>query len=369
MPAEKPAETCRIFLFGESAAMGDPAPAFGFARASSRCLLRAQYPGKHFQVVNVAVTAINSHVIRQIARDCAPLQGDVWVLYIGNNEVVGPFGAGTIFGSQTPPRAAVRGQIALKATRLGQGLDALKWRLTRSSATPAVWEGMEMFLKQQIRQDDSRMARVYDHFRKNLEDIVRLGLEAGGRLLVSTVVGNLKDCPPSASLHRPGLSAKQLAEWENLYEAAPAQPWSRPPITRRPSRPINKLRPSTIATLNCGSVWLAVIGPWAATRGQPQFRTGTGLGYAAFPRRHASQPNHPRSGREPCGAGRQWLEAREVFAQNSPHGIVGDELLYEHSTLISGATICWPAPWPNKSLLCCQEHLRMETPLATPVGS
>ena len=79
--------------------MGDPEPAFGFGRIL-QVLLQAKYPARHFEVVNVAITAINSHVIRQIARDCAPRQGDLWIIYMGNNEVVGPFGAGTVFGAQ-----------------------------------------------------------------------------------------------------------------------------------------------------------------------------------------------------------------------------------------------------------------------------
>ncbi len=61
MDATKPPATCRIFVFGESAAQGDPAPSFGFARILEQ-LLRARYPGRHFEVVNVAITAINSHV-------------------------------------------------------------------------------------------------------------------------------------------------------------------------------------------------------------------------------------------------------------------------------------------------------------------
>lgn len=101
LTAAKPAGVCRIFVFGESAAMGDPEPAYGFARQLEQ-LLQARHPEKKVEVVNVAMTAINSHVIREIARDCAPLGADAWVIYAGNNEVVGPFGAGTVFGAQAP---------------------------------------------------------------------------------------------------------------------------------------------------------------------------------------------------------------------------------------------------------------------------
>ena len=58
----KPLGTCRIFVFGESAALGDPEPAYGFSRIL-RELLEERCPATKFEVVNVAMTAISSHVI------------------------------------------------------------------------------------------------------------------------------------------------------------------------------------------------------------------------------------------------------------------------------------------------------------------
>src|SRR5262249_10565833 len=56
----KPPGTVRIFVFGESAAMGDPEPSYGFARQLER-MLQMRHPEKKFEVINVAMTAINSH--------------------------------------------------------------------------------------------------------------------------------------------------------------------------------------------------------------------------------------------------------------------------------------------------------------------
>ena len=61
MPAKKAPGTYRIFILGESAALGDPEPAFGVGRYLE-VLLRERFPGAKFEVVNVAMTAINSHV-------------------------------------------------------------------------------------------------------------------------------------------------------------------------------------------------------------------------------------------------------------------------------------------------------------------
>jgi tetratricopeptide (TPR) repeat protein len=212
---QKPPDTVRIFVFGESAAMGDPEPSYGFARQLER-LLQARHPDQKIEVINAAMTAINSHVIRQIARDCAPRQGDFWLLYAGNNEVIGPFGAGTIFGRQAPNRALVRFTLALKATRLGQ----LVARMTRSSTEPGSWEGLEFFLKCRLTQDSPRLKQVYTSFEANLADVVDFGGRSGATVLLSTMPVNFRDCPPLASLHRDGLSPEKLDEWQKSFSAA-----------------------------------------------------------------------------------------------------------------------------------------------------
>lgn len=212
----KASGSCRVFLFGESAAMGDPDPDFGPARAL-QALLRDRFPGKTIEVANVAMTAINSHAAREIARDCASREGDIWIVYMGNNEVIGPYGAGTIFGPKTPPLWVIRLNLAVGKTRLGQWLQSVARSMKNRDAMPASWGGLRMFQDNQIRSDDSRLERVRSHYRDNLESIIRLGTEAGARVLVCTVATNLRECAPFGSLHRPGLTAVQLGAWETAY--------------------------------------------------------------------------------------------------------------------------------------------------------
>lgn len=217
--AHKPADTVRIFVFGESAALGDPEPAYGFARVLET-MLRETVPAKRIEVINVALTAINSHVIRDIAHDCAPRQGDYWIVYMGNNEVVGPFGAGTVFGPQVPAPALIRASLALKRTRVGQWLDTLRWQLAPGTPVPSSWDGMEMFLPHQVPSEDPRLARVYANFEANLREIIDTGRRAGAKVLVATVAVNLKDNAPLGAVHRAGLTAGALAEWERAFAGA-----------------------------------------------------------------------------------------------------------------------------------------------------
>ena len=98
IPREKAPGTYRIFVFGESAAEGDPDFAYGFARYLE-VMLRDRFPKQKFEIVNTGMVAINSNVTRLIARDLAAYQPDFYLVYAGSNEVVGPDGPGTVLTS------------------------------------------------------------------------------------------------------------------------------------------------------------------------------------------------------------------------------------------------------------------------------
>ena len=217
LPLTKSGNTYRIFLFGESAANGDPDPAYGVGRYLE-VLLRERFPETDFEVVCVAITAIDSNAILPIARECARRQGDLWLIYTGNNEMVGPFGAQTVFGLHAPSLGFVRATLAVKTTRIGQLLAALAEKLKRPSSSPKSWGGMQMFMESRLRHDDPARLRAYANFRKNLEDILRVAQRAGVPVTLSTVAVNLKDCAPFASLHALSLAENEAASWNKAYE-------------------------------------------------------------------------------------------------------------------------------------------------------
>jgi tetratricopeptide (TPR) repeat protein len=226
---EKSAGTVRIFVLGESAAQGVPEPSFSFGRILE-VLLRERYPGVKFEVINAAMTAINSHVCREIARDCAARDPDLFIVYMGNNEVVGPYGPGTIFHQWSPSLSFIRANIWLKATKTGQLLeDAMRYIRPRSG-DPTAWRGLEMFLDNPVTADDPRLASVYDNYRQNLKDICRIARRARASVILSTIVVNLRDCPPFASKRRCDLTAEDLAKWTSLYREGNAFEEKRQPL-------------------------------------------------------------------------------------------------------------------------------------------
>jgi len=213
----KPQSQLRIFLLGGSAARGTPDPAFSVGRFLE-VLLEERFPGADFRVINAAMTAINSHVVREIAWDCASLEPDYFVVYCGNNEVVGPYGPGTVFQSVPGSITAIRAAVLLRKLKLGQLLSDCASLLGVRSGTGGTWRGLALFQKNKVPLWDPRLALVYRAYRSNLEAVCRAARSAGATTLLCTVPVNLKDCSPFASVHRKGLSPEKLKAWNEAFQ-------------------------------------------------------------------------------------------------------------------------------------------------------
>lgn len=210
IPAQKAAKTFRIVVLGESAAMGDPEPSFGFSRYLE-VMLRERYPDTKFEIINTGSAAINSHVTLPIAEGLAKFKPDLFIIYSGNNEVVGPYGPGTALTSSAMNLHFIRASIFYHSTRIGQ-------LLTKLGTPKREWGGMAMFLDKQVPADSPLMKYVYGNFEQNLRDTISVARDAGAKVIVSTVATNLLDCAPFASMHREGLSPQDLAVWNELVQ-------------------------------------------------------------------------------------------------------------------------------------------------------
>ncbi|MBN2069365.1 MAG: hypothetical protein JW739_06985 [Opitutales bacterium] len=215
LPASKAPSTYRIFVMGGSAAMGDPEASFSMTRVLQTMLDEA-YPEIHFEVVNAAVTAINSHVVKQIAADCSRLQPDLFIVYVGNNEVIGPFGPASVFLPFIESPRGVAMVTWLRKTRTGQ---AFSWGLRQfghQSKELEQWGGMEMFLDRQFTADDPRLNLVATLFQDNLSSIIQSGADSDAHTLLCTVLTNRRDFAPFLSAESPDLSSEQKATWDSL---------------------------------------------------------------------------------------------------------------------------------------------------------
>ena len=215
-PEVKPPETYRIFVLGASAAQGYPRGAFSFSRILE-VMLEDAYPATDFEIINTSIVATNSHVVLPIAHECADYDPDMFLVYLGNNEVIGPYGLGSSATKTAGALGAVRAGIKLRTTKVGQLGQHFVDSFSGNDELLENWGGMEMFAEQFVTRDDPALEPVLANFAANLADIRRVAEDADAQIVFSTVAVNIWDGAPFASRHRSDLAAEDLVRWEQAW--------------------------------------------------------------------------------------------------------------------------------------------------------
>ncbi|HBA85784.1 MAG TPA: hypothetical protein DCZ95_17005 [Verrucomicrobia bacterium] len=214
-------DAIRIAVLGESAAMGEPLPEYGLTRIL-QIILETRHPSRRFEVINAAMTAIDSQVIREIAGDLCELHPDAIIIYAGNNEVIGPNGPGTAWGAAGQSALLARTRVLFSRTRFSQLLKTLI--PVQKKNEKSTWAGMEMF-KENVTADDPRLRPVYENFRRNLAAIVKKAHRNKSAVILSSMAVNLKDCAPFSDLeecrraYAQGRQAARSNQWEAAMQA------------------------------------------------------------------------------------------------------------------------------------------------------
>ena len=206
--AEDTTNTLRVVVLGESAAMGDPVPAFGLAR-QLEVILAHRYPDHEVEVINAAMTAIDSSVIVTIARDIARLKPDAVVVYMGNNEVVGPFGP--VPDHQFMPSLEARYArlvLWLRSLRLGQFLRAAWYDATETSAP--TWRGLVQFADRVVGNETPVLDAIHRRYAENLDAIIDSIRRAGAEPVLATMASRPFWAPFGGSNHVDGAQALAL---------------------------------------------------------------------------------------------------------------------------------------------------------------
>jgi len=318
IPADKPAGAYRIVVLGESAAMGDPDPAYGFSRYLE-VMLREKFPSMKFEVVNTGSVAINSHVLLPIAKGLAWQHPDLFIIYSGNNEVVGPYGAGTALTSSGMSLPVIRASIFFRSTRIGQ-------LLTKLGTQKREWGGMEMFLDKQVPASSPLMKYTYANFESNLRDTIAVARAAGARVIVATVATNLKDCAPFASLHREGLTQDALQSWSALVQQG---------SNLEESRDYQGALKSYLSALQIDDQYAELgfriarvlwrLGDYTGARGH--YSRARDLDTLRF---RADSKINQINRAVAASTGAEVVDAERIFDNESANGVVGSELVYEH---------------------------------------
>ena len=198
----KPENGYRIFVLGGSTAASWPYPAnVMFSRILAQRLADT-FPERRIEVVNVAISAVNSFTLLDFVDEVLDHQPDAILIYAGHNEFYGALGAASS-RSVGQQRWLVR--LYLKLLRfktvqlLRDGINEFVWRFLGGARDERPTLMGTMVGEARIELGGETFNRAQANFAANLREILARGREAGVAMMLSEVVSNLRDQPPFVS--------------------------------------------------------------------------------------------------------------------------------------------------------------------------
>jgi len=199
----KPAGMFRIFCLGGSTTAGYPYWFNGSFPSLLRDRLHSLFPDRAIEVINLGMTATNSHTVLDFAQELIDYQPDLLLVYDGHNEFYGGLGVASreSIGSQ---RFFTRIYLSLLRFRtfilLKDALAGFLGLFTTLPTTPTGGTLMEQLARDHyVPYGSDLYSRGLTIFKENLQDLRRLCRTHGIPVVVSSQVSNLRDQPPFVS--------------------------------------------------------------------------------------------------------------------------------------------------------------------------
>ena len=259
---------------------------------------------------------------------------DLIVLYTGHNEFLEDrtYGhlkqRGAVLDSALAAASRLRTFTLLRAGYLK--LTASDGQPDPSQVRPILPTEVDALLDYQgglesYHRDDEYRAGVIEHYGYNVERMVRLCQAAGVPLLLVDPVSNLRDCPPFKSQHDASLSAAQLEEWQQLCgqarETYLSDKRSALELWKQASA-LDPLHADTHFDLAKAYDELELYDDARAAYRQAQEQDVCPL--------RMLEAMHQELAEIAAETGTPLIDARRLFAELSPSGIVGSDRLVDH---------------------------------------
>jgi len=217
---EKPQDVFRIFVMGSSTVVGFPYDNnLMFSRILSE-RLRDAYPNKKIEMVNTAITAINSFTLADFMSQILKEKPDAILFYEGQNEFYGAFGAGSNEAAFHSP-VLIRIHLKLMNFRVYQLVVKMVGGFTRLlSSSDSGKEKRGTLMSRIVKDADITYgSKIYkegiSNFDQNLSAILSMAKQKNVKVFISDMVTNLRDIKPFKSIASDGLKGA-----EEYYNAA-----------------------------------------------------------------------------------------------------------------------------------------------------
>ncbi|WP_197489994.1 SGNH/GDSL hydrolase family protein [Rheinheimera sp. SA_1] len=328
--AEKPATGVRIFVQGESSAAGYP---YGLGASLAGLLegrLRRSWPEHHVEVINTAMSAVNSYSMLSYADDIIAQQPDAVLIYAGHNEYVGILGVGAAesgLGSSTLTRLS----LALRPYRLYQAVELLATTFTPEAS---VHNSDHNSAPQQKRTLMARLAQsqfiplnsaLYQaglaQYQRNLAALLGKYQQAGVPVFLATVASNIADQQPFQS---PPLTASQRQLLAELASSDPGNNPSNNAVKLAALRDIIDQQQHGLLAFELGQ-WLRAQQRFAEAK--VYLELARDLDQLRFRAPGDINNIHRQLAAEYAAT---LVETEQALAQHSTGGLIGRELMLEH---------------------------------------
>ena len=219
---EKPANGFRIFVLGGSTARGYPYYYNGSFSSMLRVMLQKSYPNIYFEVVNLAMVAVNSYTVQDIAREIWRYQPDLVLVYSGHNEFYGALGVGSLEQLGTSRKLVLtylwlnRFKTVQLLRQLARGIMGALGGGT-SELAPNMTLMEHLAARRSIAHGSPLYRKAMTIFQQNMAEVVELCRNHRVPLLLGTLVSNVHHQPPFTDTFHP---ETDTATWQQLFRKA-----------------------------------------------------------------------------------------------------------------------------------------------------
>jgi hypothetical protein len=216
---KKPTDVFRIFAMGSSTVVGFPYDNnLMFPRILSE-RLRDAYPGKKIEMVNTAITAINSFTLADFMPQILDQKPDAILFYEGHNEFYGAFGIGSNEAVYYNP-TLIRIHLKLMNYRIYQltvnTVDHITSLFGKNNTIKKRGTLMSRIVKDaDIIYGSKTYQAGVDNFEKNLSAMLEMAKQKNVPVFVSDLASNLRDIKPFKSI-----ASGELKGADDYYNAA-----------------------------------------------------------------------------------------------------------------------------------------------------
>ncbi|SFB90210.1 hypothetical protein SAMN05216167_10153 [Spirosoma endophyticum] len=199
---KKDLNTLRIFVLGESTTIGYPYFHNGSFHRWLQYRLTHTFPDRNFEIINIALTAVNSYTVYGFAKDVVDYEPDAVLIYSGHNEYYGALGVGSTENLGGNPQL-VNTLLYLRQFRLVQLMtnvyETIQPTISGNKGNSGGTRMKLMVADQKIPYDSELYQRGVEQFRHNINATLSLLAQHTIPVFISNLVSNEKDLKPFVS--------------------------------------------------------------------------------------------------------------------------------------------------------------------------